>query len=1080
MVVLTGLVLVALVPASATADLSYTQGFLDSAHVDERLSDSTTNWEGSGAWGFPYVGPHIEDEIGGIYAINTPDGDGHYVQNTSGQSSPKYAIAKVGEYTISAGDRGLNTTFTADWASSHLYGLKFIAQVAGTWYGSETFGTVDATNGDMDQNGVKEWVTDTSVNVDAGIWYEILPGKSLTNRWSDPTWDTTALTGVPAGDITQFGMTWDTYHNHNYSAVDNFRVTGTENPAQYWQGGSANWATAGWTTTPGTPESLTPAAGTLMHIDEPGTVTVAASFISGGTGPAGKITVGATNAATLAVSGGFTLESTLGVVVETNGTLQVDGTQTGGPIVSTGAIVTGAAADLSGVALVDVRGGSLTTNGNLTVADMAVSGGTFTLNSNTLTADNLTVNGNADLSSGTVDVAGNVNLVSGTLTVAGTVIPEVVAFKGGAFSGTINPTVGYEVHNVPVAMDLAGSAGLTVFKNNDRWNGPDPAELSGNNTYAGKTVVGNQAVLVVTDLDKNIGVGALELNNGHLKVVSATEVTIARNLGTGDGEMTMIGNSGFIVDAPKLTLEFNGGADLNWADFGGLGTFNMELLRRSTGDLQINNAIDTGGRWMNFNFGNSRAVDVILSGNITGNSHWKLERHKSGNEADDLGMVWFAGDTNVLSRVEVRDGGIIRFAKASDGSSNMPAGLNMSNDFHRAILETSGTHEFIGVPGSSATPNTIRFREGGGFSAYGAPLTVKMTGPIDTNDPWNLSDDANNFSYFMLNTRGSNNVVTIQGTIENGTREDFYIDTSNNLDSEDDMAVLESNWDMGSMRLRGNNVGGITELATGYTITTSTAGSDGVFRLEQTADFRVNGTLDASAGGDVIVTGNSKLGGAGTVYGFVEVQGGSTIAPGSSSGTLTINGDLQLDANAAYECEADDLIAVTGDLDVPAGDVTVELMDSEFKKGGTMPIFTYGSFNDDLGNLVLDTTALVDSGLLNQTEADALFLTDVESEILLNGLSGTSPALPGDANNNGFVDDDDLAILLSNWESDPGTITTWALGDFTSDTDVDDDDLAVLLGNWTGPAPGGAAVPEPATLALLGLGGLTVLRRRRK
>ncbi len=93
--------------------------------------------------------------------------------------------------------------------------------------------------------------------------------------------------------------------------------------------------------------------------------------------------------------------------------------------------------------------------------------------------------------------------------------------------------------------------------------------------------------------------------------------------------------------------------------------------------------------------------------------------------------------------------------------------------------------------------------------------------------------------------------------------------------------------------------------------------------------------------------------------------------------------------------------------------------------------------------------------------------------------------IPGDANDNGFVDDIDLAIVLGNWEQDPQIISTWGHGNFTEgslgDTDVEDADLAVLLGNWTGgPPPAGAAVPEPATIALLTLGALTLARRRRK
>jgi len=73
-----------------------------------------------------------------------------------------------------------------------------------------------------------------------------------------------------------------------------------------------------------------------------------------------------------------------------------------------------------------------------------------------------------------------------------------------------------------------------------------------------------------------------------------------------------------------------------------------------------------------------------------------------------------------------------------------------------------------------------------------------------------------------------------------------------------------------------------------------------------------------------------------------------------------------------------------------------------------------------------------------------------------------------------------LAILAANFGSNGQTLAT---GDITGDGLVNGQDLAILAANFGAGAaalPGqGSAVPEPTSLALLGLGGLALLRRRR-
>ena len=392
----------------------------------------------------------------------------------------------------------------------------------------------------------------------------------------------------------------------------------------------------------------------------------------------------------------------------------------------------------------------------------------------------------------------------------------------------------------------------------------------------------------------------------------AVDLHVGTNGGDGfinPGSRGMPGSQNISIDT---TVDFvfvggnggRGGLIISTGGAGGAGTLNIQSGTAQTSDVSVggnggNGWNDPGGAGgagtLNIQGGTAQMGDVSIGGN-GGDGHSGGGPGHGGHGG--AGTLDIQGGTVQMGAVSLGGNAGVGHTDLSISawSGNGGAGtLNIrGGTVQMGAVSLGGNADLgsivsLGGDGGAGTANL----SGGSISVIGN-LTINVNGTV--NFGWDGS----------ASTAGLGITQSPTALINNGTL-NFRQTDSLTLDSSI------------------SGAGSLTQNGAGTTILTGNSNTFSGTTLVNAGRLAVNGSIASSA---VTVNAGGTLGGSGTV-GDTTIASGGRLAPGNSIGTLTVAGNLTLNATSVYEIEFDlagtasDLTHATGTATL-AGTVTVK------------------------------------------------------------------------------------------------------------------------------------------------------------
>jgi autotransporter-associated beta strand protein len=661
----------------------------------------------------------------------------------------------------------------------------------------------------------------------------------------------------------------------------------------------------------------------------------------------------------------------------------------------------------------------------------------------TVSAGTLTLSGAGTLGNGGALTmsGGQLNLGGLSRTVGAVIITAPAASGDTITNGSLTGT-SYAASNasgtVTISANLlaSGSAGFTKL-------GAGTATLTGTNTYTGVTTVG-AGTLSVSSLANagsaspigqypTAGAGGLVLAGGTFQYTGGS-TSVNRgftligsstiNVSTGGAALTL----GTCSAGSTLAVTGGSGSSLSLGAVTLIGatTFNPTSAALTVPSVSGAYALTLDGT----------STSSSISG-VIGTSGGALT--KSGNGTWKLlsGSSTYTGVTTISA-------GVLEASVLANGGSNSSIGKSTNVAANLVFGAPAATLRYTGS--SNVTINrgfTLSSGAGGGAT-------------IESSGSGTLSID--NTIALAYGTASQTRLLTLGGT--NTGANTFSKVIGNNTSATSLTKAGTGTWVLG-----GTNT---------YTGATTISGGT----------LLVNGNQSAASGA-VAVNANGTLGGIGTIGGAVTVNASGTLAPGNRALTTPAAGTLKI-ANAVNlasgttemrlfsPTESDKLWQSTAGGLTYGGILKITDLDPvAFAVGNNWDLFDFDSRSGTFSNNAeLDTVGGTYLPLLITGQKwNFDYATGV--------LSVVSSNLPGDTNGDRVVDAADYLAVKQNLGRTGGA--SLGQGNLDGDGDVDWDDLQLVMTNFgTGSGTAPTTTPEPATLGLLAIGALAVLRRNRR